>query len=144
VAESVTAEAAERIEDLARWGTPFDRDAAGHYVLSREAAHSTSRVVRVEGDRAGAAIMQALIAEVRNTPSIRVVEGITAVDLARSDGRVVGVFCRKLGDRYLEPISVRAAPQCSRPAGSAASMPSPPIRPVCAVTPWAWRRAEAR
>jgi L-aspartate oxidase len=108
VAESVTAEAAARIEDLARWGTPFDRDAAGHYVLSREAAHSTSRVVRVEGDRAGAAIMQALIAEVRRTPSIRVVEGITAVDLARADGRVVGVFCRKLGDRYLEPIYVRA------------------------------------
>src|SRR5690606_24887112 len=58
VAESVTAEAAARIEDLARWGTPFDRDVAGRYVLSREAAHSTSRVVRVEGDRAGAAIMQ--------------------------------------------------------------------------------------
>lgn len=108
VAESVTAEAAARIADLARWGTPFDRDAAGHYVLSREAAHSTNRVVRVEGDRAGAAIMQALIAEVRKSPSIRVVEGITAVDLARSDGRVVGVFCRKLGDRYLEPIYVRA------------------------------------
>ena len=107
-AEGVTAEAAARIEDLARWGVPFDRDASGHYVLSREAAHSLSRVVRVGGDRAGAAIMQALIAEVRRTPSIRVVEGITAVDLARADGRVVGVFARKLGDRYLEPVYVRA------------------------------------
>ncbi len=108
IAESVTAEAAARIEDLARWGTPFDRDAEGRYVLSREAAHSMNRVVRVEGDRAGAAIMQALIAEVRKTPSIRIVEGITAVDLARADGRVVGVFCRKLGDRYIEPVYLRA------------------------------------
>jgi L-aspartate oxidase len=108
VAESVTAEAAARIEDLARWGTPFDRDAAGDYVLSKEAAHSRNRVVRVEGDRAGYAIMQAIIAEVRRTPSIRVVEGLTVVDLARADGRVIGVYARKLGDRYGEPVLVRA------------------------------------
>ena len=108
VAESVTAEAAARIEDLARWGTPFDRDGAGDYVLSKEAAHSRNRVVRVEGDRAGHAIMQAIIAEVRRTPSIRVVEGMTVVDLARADGRVIGVYARKLGDRYGEPVLVRA------------------------------------
>lgn len=108
VAESVTAEAAARIEDLARWGTPFDRDTLGHYILSREAAHSKSRVVRVEGDRAGFAIMQAMIAEVRRTPSIRVVEGLTVVDLARADGRIIGVYARKLGDRYGEPVLLRA------------------------------------
>lgn len=108
IAESVTSEAADRIEDLARWGTPFDRDDSGNYVLSREAAHSMNRVVRVEGDRAGAAIMQALIAEVRRTPSIRIVEGITAVDLALADGRIAGVIARKLGDRYGEPVFVRA------------------------------------
>ncbi|WP_055046287.1 L-aspartate oxidase [Devosia sp. A16] len=107
-AESVTAEAAARIEDLARWGTPFDRDELGHYVLSKEAAHSRNRVVRVEGDRAGYAIMQAIIAEVRKTPSIRIVEGLTVVDLARADGRIIGVYARKLGDRYAEPVLVRA------------------------------------
>jgi len=106
-AESVAAEAAARIEDLAQWGTPFDRDEAGHFRLSREAAHSKNRVVRVEGDRAGFAIMQALIAEVRRTPSIRVVEGITVTDLARADGRVIGAFARKLGDRYAEPVFIR-------------------------------------
>jgi L-aspartate oxidase len=108
VAESVAAEAAARIDDLARWGTPFDRDALGHYLLGREAAHSLNRIVKVQGDRAGAAIMAAIIEEARRTPSIRIVEGITAVDLARADGRVVGVFCRKLGDRYIEPVFIRA------------------------------------
>ncbi len=108
VAESVTAEAAARIEDLARWGTPFDRDDFGNLTLGREAAHSQNRIVKVEGDRAGWAIMQALIAEVRRTPSIRVVEGITVIDLARADGRVIGVYARKLGDKYGEPIFVRA------------------------------------
>jgi len=108
VAESVTAEAKARIEDLARWGTPFDRDAAGDFQLGREAAHSMNRIVRVEGDRAGYAIMQAMIAEVRKTPSIRIVEGLTVVDLARADGRIIGVFARKLGDRYGEPVFIRA------------------------------------
>ncbi len=108
VAESVTAEAKARIEDLARWGTPFDRNAAGEFQLGREAAHSKNRIVRVEGDRAGYAIMQAMIARVRETPSIRVVEGLTVVDLARADGRIIGVFARKLGDRYGEPVFIRA------------------------------------
>lgn len=108
VAEDVAAEAAARIEDLARLGTPFDRDAQGGYVLSKEAAHSAKRVVRVSGDRAGAEIMRALIEAVRKTTSIRIVEGITAVDLALFEGRVVGVFGRKLGDRYAEPIYIRA------------------------------------
>ncbi|TDQ67487.1 L-aspartate oxidase [Maritalea mobilis] len=108
LAESVAAEAAERIEDLAKWGTPFDRDENGQFILSKEAAHSVNRVVRVSGDRAGREIMAALIEEVRNTPSIRIVEGITAVDLARADGRVIGVYARKLGDRYAEPVLIRA------------------------------------
>jgi L-aspartate oxidase len=108
IAESVTAEAAARIEDLARWGTPFDRDDFGNYALGKEAAHSANRIVKVEGDRAGWAIMQAIIAEVRRTPSIRVVEGITALSLARDNGRIVGVFGRRLGDRYSEPVFIRA------------------------------------
>jgi len=86
VAEVVAAEAPARIADLLRYGVPFDRDLAGHFVLSREAAHSKARVVRVSGDRAGAAIMQALIAAVRATPSIRVLEGYEAQDLILEAG----------------------------------------------------------
>ena len=41
----------------------------------------SSRVVHVSGDTAGAAIMQALIAAVRATPSIRVLEGYEADEL---------------------------------------------------------------
>jgi L-aspartate oxidase len=91
IARLVAAEAGDRIRDLLAYGVPFDRDLAGHYVLSREAAHSAKRVVRVSGDRAGAAIMQALIAAVRRTPSIRVLEGYEAEDLIVTAGRVSGV-----------------------------------------------------
>lgn len=94
IAHMVASEAGDRIRDLLRYGVPFDRDLEGHFVLSREAAHSANRVVRVSGDRAGAAIMQALIAAVRATPSIRVLEGYEACGLVTDPadgGRVVAV-----------------------------------------------------
>lgn len=92
IAHLVADEAAQRIHDLTDFGVPFDRDTAGRFVLSREAAHSAKRVVRVSGDRAGAAIMQALITAVRKTPSIRLLEGYEAEDLiVGGDGRVAGV-----------------------------------------------------
>ncbi len=91
IAHLVAAEAPDCIRDLLSYGVPFDRDLEGHYVLSKEAAHSEKRVVRVSGDRAGAAIMQALIAAVRICPSIRVLEGYEADDLISDNGRVEGV-----------------------------------------------------
>ena len=96
IAHLVADEAPACIRELLSYGVPFDRDLEGHYVLSKEAAHSEKRVVRVSGDRAGAAIMQALIAAVRVTPSIRVLEGYEADDLIAVDscgdgGRVEGV-----------------------------------------------------
>ncbi|CCB66192.1 MULTISPECIES: L-aspartate oxidase [unclassified Hyphomicrobium] len=91
VARLVAEEGPDRIRDLLGYGVPFDRDLEGHYVLSKEAAHSEKRVVRVSGDKAGAAIMQALIAAVRATPSIRVLEGYEADDLIVTDGRIEGV-----------------------------------------------------
>lgn len=93
VARVVAQEAPARIADLLRYGVPFDRDLAGHFVLSREAAHSARRVVRVAGDRAGSAIMQALIAAVRATPSIRVLERYEALDLILDAGSGAGARC---------------------------------------------------
>ncbi|MBU2581928.1 MAG: L-aspartate oxidase [Alphaproteobacteria bacterium] len=91
VAEAIAAEAGDRIRDLLAYGVPFDRSLEGAFVLSREAAHSAKRIVRVSGDRAGAAIMHALIATVRKMPSIRVLEGYEAEDLIVENGRVAGV-----------------------------------------------------
>jgi L-aspartate oxidase len=91
VANFVAAEGPDRIADLIEYGVPFDRDATGAFALSQEAAHTRRRVVHVSGDRTGAAILDALIAKVRATPSIRVLEGYEADDLIVCDGRVEGV-----------------------------------------------------
>ena len=91
VAVSVTAEARRHILDLTALGTPFDRDEAGGYVLSREAAHGMARVVRVRGDQAGREIMAALIAEVQRTATVQVAEGLAAIGLDVTRGCVTGV-----------------------------------------------------
>ena len=107
IAELIAREAPARIEDLFRYGVPFDRDQEGRFLLSREAAHSRRRIVRVQGDRAGAEIMAALIAAVRKTPTIRVLEGVVMHDLL-ADGRyVTGIAARPAG-KNTEPIVIPA------------------------------------
>ena len=106
VAASVTAEARDHILDLTGRGAPFDRDAQGGYVLSREAAHSRPRVVRVKGDQAGREIMATLVAEVRRTPSIQVLEGVAATGLAVEAGRVIGVTVTA-ADGHSGPVTLR-------------------------------------
>ncbi len=95
VADLVTQLAREHIVDLTRMGTPFDRDSEGRYVLSREAAHSFPRVVRVMGDQAGREIMQALVETVRHEETIQVAEGVIASGLAVENGRITGVWVER-------------------------------------------------
>ncbi len=97
IAEILTREGPERIEDLLRFGVPFDRDLEGRLRLSREAAHSARRIVRVQGDRAGRAVMAALIAAVSSTPSISVFDNMEAVELVMRQDRVVGVYASRAG-----------------------------------------------
>lgn len=92
IASLVANEASKRIEDLLSYGVPFDKDLAGKLTLSREAAHSERRIVRVKGDMAGKAIMECLITAVKNTPSINILEGYRAINLSTHDNHVNGVY----------------------------------------------------
>ena len=87
-------EAGDRVRDLLAYGVPFDRDLQGQLVPSREAAHSERRIVRVRGDMAGKAIMEALVAAVRQCPSIHIIDGRTAEELVMHDGHAIGVLAR--------------------------------------------------
>jgi L-aspartate oxidase len=94
IARMMVREGPARIHDLLAYGVPFDRDLEGRLALSREAAHSQRRVVRVRGDMAGRAIMEALISAVRATPSIRVLEGYVVESLVAEGRYVSGVVAR--------------------------------------------------
>ena len=90
-------DAPERIYDLLEFGVPFDRDLKGMLAVSREAAHSESRIVRVKGDMAGRAIMQALEGAIDKAPHIRVMEGYVAEQLIIDNGQAKGVIARSNG-----------------------------------------------
>ncbi len=106
IARMMASEASDRIHDLLEYGVPFDRDLQGKLQVSREAAHSESRIVRVSGDRAGRAIMQALVSTVEETPSIRVLEGYVVEDLIVDNGQVAGVVARDRAGAGDEPIRI--------------------------------------
>lgn len=108
IARLMVSEARARIHDLLEYGVPFDRDLEGHLRTSREAAHSESRVVRVQGDRAGRAIMEALVAAVRGTPSIRLMEGYVAEELVVHGRFVTGMIARPEGGRSPKRIQFPA------------------------------------
>lgn len=107
VADMVTAHARDHILDLTALGTPFDRSADGGYVMSREAAHSQARVVRVQGDQAGRQIMETLIEQVRATPSVQILEHTLALGLETQGDRVTGLWIERAGAPS-EPVLVRA------------------------------------
>src|SRR6202171_5072443 len=106
VALGLAREAGARIHDLLQYGVPFDRDLEGKLAVGREAAHSARRIVHVRGDMAGKAIISALIVAVRNTPSIRVIEGYVAEALLTEDGAVTGLQLRKAGDALARPVAI--------------------------------------
>jgi L-aspartate oxidase len=91
VALFMAREARQRIEDLLRYGVPFDKDLEGRLALGHEAAHRTNRILHVKGDTAGRAIMGAITEAALATPSITVLEGYTARDLIVRNGRVQGI-----------------------------------------------------
>jgi L-aspartate oxidase len=106
IALGLAREAGERIHDLLRYGVPFDRDLEGKLAVGREAAHSARRIVHVRGDMAGKAIMTALTEAVRQTPSIRVLEGFVAEALLTDDGAVTGLQLRKAQDATARPVTI--------------------------------------
>ncbi|MER9674583.1 L-aspartate oxidase [Mesorhizobium sp. M0208] len=80
------------IETLANLGVRFDRTPEGALLLGLEAAHGRRRIVHAGGDGSGQEVMRALVAAVRNAPSIVVVEGVEARRLAVEDNTVRGVW----------------------------------------------------
>src|SRR6201996_137692 len=94
IVEMVARDAPSRIEDLIAYGAPFDRKPDGALALGREAAHSAKRIVHVKGDRAGAEVTRTLADRALATPSIQILEGFHALELAVENGRVTGVFAR--------------------------------------------------
>jgi L-aspartate oxidase len=117
VALAMAREAPDRIRDLLGFGVPFDKDLEGRLTVGREAAHSARRIVHVRGDQAGRAIMAALVAAVRKTATIRVLEGYLAEDLITEGRYVTGIQARYAATGRLTNIPARAVVLASGGSG---------------------------
>lgn len=128
IARMMIADGPDRIHDLLGYGVPFDRELDGRLALSREAAHSERRIVRVRGDMAGRAIMEALIAAVRKAPSIRLLEGHVVEELLTEGRYVSGVIARPDGGQSRRRIGfpARAVVLCSGGIGHLYSVTTNP------------------
>src|SRR2546422_1777083 len=82
-ARVLTSEAADRIEDLVRFGVPFDTQ-HGEIALAREGAHSVPRVLHAGGDSTGADI-ELTLSSVAQQSGITVLEHTLAQSVILSD-----------------------------------------------------------
>jgi len=73
-------ESTERIRELVKWGTHFDKTRTGKYDLAREGGHSEKRVLRHK-DNTGKEIEDTLIEQVKRHPNIEVRENHYAIDV---------------------------------------------------------------
>jgi L-aspartate oxidase len=118
IAQLMAAEGPARVADLLRYGVPFDRDLEGHFLLSREAAHSAKRILHVSGDQTGRAIMQALIDSVQKTETIRVLAGLVLDEFVTEDHYLVGIHARPANGGEPVTIPARAAVLASGGTGA--------------------------
>lgn len=82
-------EAPDRISDLIRYGVPFDT-LEGEIALTREAAHSVSRILHAGGDATGEYIESTLSEQVMINP-IEVLEYCLATEIVVENGEVKGI-----------------------------------------------------
>ncbi|MCK4387828.1 MAG: L-aspartate oxidase [Dehalococcoidia bacterium] len=88
-AHILTDEATECIADLIKFGVPFDT-LNGKITLTREAAHSTPRIIHAGGDATGEHIEVTLSRQVRSS-RVKVLEYCLAREILVDNGRVKGV-----------------------------------------------------
>ncbi len=89
-AKVLVEDAPERIEELIRWGTEFDREGT-RLTFGREGAHSRNRILHAHGDSTGREIQRALYAKAKTLKNVSVREFEFTTDLLMADGRVAGV-----------------------------------------------------
>jgi len=91
-------EGPDLVRELVDLGTRFDLDNAGDLALTREGGHLRRRIAHAGGDATGAEIERALIAAVKATEGIEIIEHALVIDLLKTaDGRACGVTLHVIG-----------------------------------------------
>ena len=92
-------ESTERIKELVKWGTKFDKTSTGRYDLAKEGGHSEYRVLHHK-DSTGREIENTLLDQVRKHPNIEILENHFTIDIITQhhlgvevNSRTEGITC---------------------------------------------------
>ncbi len=80
VVRHVVSAAPQQIEQMRRWGVPFDTE-GGELSLGREGGHHAHRIVHADGDATGRALADVLVETASASPNIKIFDQCFAVDL---------------------------------------------------------------
>lgn len=133
-----------RVQELLEWGTAFDRE-NGELMLTREGAHSRSRILHANGDATGKEIAVSLLRHVRSLPNVRLLEWTTGIDLIVEPGeqrRVTGAILLD-GEGGIVTIHARATLLASGGAGQVYSDTTNPAVATGDGIAMAWRAGAA-
>jgi L-aspartate oxidase len=105
-----------RVRELHAAGADFDLDPGGRFLLGREAAHSTNRIVHAHGDQTGAEVARTLIARVKESPHVTVAEKARVLDLIAHRGQCIGVRASVAGKaiEVVADVTVLATGGCGQ------------------------------
>jgi L-aspartate oxidase len=92
-------ESTERIRELIKWGTKFDKTITGRYDLAKEGGHSEYRVLHHK-DSTGREIENKLLEQVKKHPNIEILENHFTIDIITQhhlgvevNSRTEGITC---------------------------------------------------
>ena len=86
VVARIVQEGAQRVEELIRWGMPFDRNNDGELLLGMEGGHSAHRILHGDGDATGRVIVENLLPRLKATDHVRLFDHCFALDLLTEPG----------------------------------------------------------
>lgn len=89
VVELVARESRKSIKKLVEYGVEFNKDDEGNFKYTREAAHSTHRIM-YSNDSTGKEIWEKLSKEVKKRNNIKIMEDTSLVDLIVKDNKSCG------------------------------------------------------
>lgn len=125
----LTEEAPRRIEELIALGMHFDTQ-DGHLALGLEGGHHHKRILHAGGDATGRMLSTFMIAKVKETPSITILDHHQAVRLFVSEGRCGGIWVYNEQQHRIDFLPAKAVILAT---GGAAALYHPTTNPPTAL-----------
>ncbi len=106
--EVLVKEGPERIRELIKWGANFDRNQAGDLDFTKEAAHSTNRILHALGDATGHEIERTLIGRLMSYSESEIFENRMLVNFYTEDGKIRAVEFLNINKNQYEIVDADA------------------------------------